>query len=131
MEVILEIIFGFIGELILEIIGEALIEVGFHGTAERLSNRSRNRLLIGGAYAGFGAVLGFLSLYLFPKIIFANSVLPILYFIFSPIIAGLSLTTVSWIINRGMRPVSWFELDKFTFGIVFALGYAVSRLLFG
>jgi hypothetical protein len=131
MEVILEIIFGFIGELILEVFGEVLIEVGFHGTAEKLSNRSGNRLLIGAVYAGFGALLGFLSLYLFPKMVFAGPAIPVLYFVFSPIVAGLSLTTVSWIINRGIRPVTWFELDKFGFGVVFALGYALSRLLFG
>ena len=131
IEAIVELFFSFLFEMVLEVIAEVLFEVGFHSTAERLSNRSRNRLFVGGAYAGFGALLGFLSLFLFPKIVFANSAIPALYFVVSPLIAGFSLTTVSWIINRGLRAASWFEFDKFAFGVVFALGYSLSRLLFG
>jgi hypothetical protein len=131
IEAIFEILFSFVAELVLEIVGEVLIELGFHATAERLSNKARNRFLVGGAYTIFGAGLGFLSLYLFPKILFANRLIPILYFVISPIIAGFSLTIVSWIINRGIRPVSWFELDKFVFGVLFAMAYSISRVVFG
>lgn len=131
IEAIFEIVFGFVAELVLEIVGEILIELGFHGTAEKLSNKTRSRFFLGAAYSIFGAILGFLSLYLFPKIIFANRLIPILYFVISPIIAGFSLTIVSWLINRGIRPVNWFEFDKFAFGVLFALAYSLSRVVFG
>ena len=49
----------------------------------------------------------------------------------SPILAGLSLSIVSYFINRGIRPVSWFEIDKFLFGVVFAIAYSISRVMFG
>lgn len=131
IEAVLELFVSFLLEFVLELIGEVLFEAGFHSTAERLSNRSGNKLLIGGVYTAFGAVLGFLSLYIFPKIVFADPAIPALYFVISPVLAGFSLTIVSWTINRGLRPVSWFEFDKFAFGVVFALGYALSRSLFG
>ncbi len=131
IEALFEILFSFIAELALEIAGEVLIELGFHATAEKLSNKARNRFVVGGAYAIFGAVLGFLSLYIFPKIVFANRLIPVLYFVISPIIAGFSLTIVSWLINRGIRPVGLFELDKFVFGVLFALAYSLTRVVFG
>ena len=131
IELIVELVFGFIGELALELILEVLVELGFHGTAERISSKARSRFFVGGAYVIFGAVLGGLSLLIFPKIEFASSVLPALYFVASPIFAGLSLTTVSYFINRGIRPVRWFEWDKFLFGVLFAVAYAVGRVFLG
>lgn len=131
IEAIFELIFSVFGELILELIFEVLVELGFHRTAERISGRMRSRLFVGGAYGVFGAVLGAVSLLVFPKIHFADALLPALYFIVSPVFAGLSLTTVSYFINRGIRPVSWFEWDKFLFGVIFAVAYAVSRLVIG
>ena len=131
IEAIFELIFGFIWEFLLELVLETLVEVGFHGAAERLSNRARSRFFIGGAYLVFGGILGYASLWLFPKMEFAYAVLPLLYFFFSPILAGFSLTTVSYLINRGIRPVNWFEWDKFFFGVMFAMAYSISRVIFG
>jgi len=131
IEAIFEVIFSFVGELVLEIVAEVLLELGFHGTADRVSRGTKNRFLLGLAYALFGGVLGFASLYIFPKIEFANAVLPVLYFIASPLIAGFALTTVSWILDRGIGNSKWFQLDKFVFGVVFAMSYSLSRVLFG
>lgn len=131
VEAIFELIFSFFGELFVEIVVEVLVEVGFHGTAERISGGANNRLLLGLAYAAFGGVLGFGSLYIFPKIVFADAALPAFYFIASPIVAGFALTTVSWILDRGIGNSRWFQPDKFVFGIVFALSYSLSRVFFG
>ena len=131
IEAIFEIIFGFIGELLFELVVEVLVEFGFHRTAEKFSSQTRSRVFVGSAYLLFGAILGAVSIYFFPKIEFGSSVLPILYFIVSPIIAGLSLTSVSYFINKDTRPVRWFELDKFLFGVLFAVAYSVVRVVFG
>jgi hypothetical protein len=130
IEAIFELIFSFFGELVLELFLEVVVELGFHGAAEKISGKANSRLFVGLAYSLFGAALGFASLYFFPRIHFANVILPVSYFIVSPIFAGFSLTTVSYFINRGIRPVSWFELDKFVFGVLFAVAYALSRLIF-
>ena len=131
IEAIFELIFSFVGEFVLELVLESLVELGFHGTAERISSKAKSRLFVGGAYAVFGGVLGFASLFIFPKISFTSSVIPVLYFLVSPILAGFSLTSVSYLINQGIRPVKWFEWDKFFFGVFFAVAYALARVLFG
>ena len=131
IEAIFELIFSFVGEFVLELVLESLVELGFHGTAERISSKAKSRLIVGGAYAVFGGVLGFASLFIFPKISFTSSVIPVLYFLVSPILAGFSLTSVSYLINQGIRPVKWFEWDKFFFGVFFAVAYALARVLFG
>ena len=106
IEAIFELVISFIGEFILELILESLVELGFHGAAERISNKVRNGLLVGTVYTIFGGILGFASLFIFPKIEFASAVLPALYFLVSPILAGFSLSYVSFLINQGIRPVS-------------------------
>ncbi|NOT47892.1 MAG: hypothetical protein HOP17_09120 [Acidobacteria bacterium] len=131
IEALFEAIFSFVLELALELVGEVLVELGFHSTVEKLSDKASNRILLGTAYTIFGAILGFVSLFVFPKIVFSSPMIPISYFLVSPVVAGFSLTTVSWVINRGIRPVSWFAFDKFAFGVVFALGYSLSRITFG
>jgi hypothetical protein len=131
LEALLEIIIYSLGELVLQIVVEGLTELGFHSTAEKVSSRARSRLILGGAYMIFGAVLGYVSLFIFPKISFGNNVFPIFYFIVSPVVAGFALSIVSWLINRGTRPVSWFELDKFIYGVLFAVAYSLSRVAFG
>jgi hypothetical protein len=109
IEAIFELIFSFVGEFILELVLESLVELGFHGAAERISNKVRNRFFVGTVYALFGGILGFASLFIFPKIEFASVVLPALYFLVSPVLAGFSLSFVSYLINQGIRPASWFE----------------------
>ena len=131
LEAIFELIFSFVGEFVLELVLESLVELGFHGTAERISAKARNRFFVGAIYAVFGGILGFASLFIFPKIEFASAVLPALYFLVSPILAGFSLSFVSYLINQGIRTVSWFEWDKFFFGVFFAVAYALARVLFG
>ena len=131
IEAIFELVISFIGEFILELILESLVELGFHGAAERISNKVRNGLLVGTVYTIFGGILGFASLFIFPKIEFASAVLPALYFLVSPILAGFSLSYVSFLINQGIRPVSWFERDKFLFGVFFAIAYSLARVTFG
>ena len=131
IEAIFELIFSFVGEFVLELVLESLVELGFHGTAERISSKAKSRLFLGAAYAVFGGVLGAASLFIFPKIEFASGILPALYFVVSPILAGFSLSIVSYLINQGIRPVRWFEWDKFFFGVFFAIAYALARVLFG
>ena len=131
IEAIFELLFSFIGEFILELVLESLVELGFHNAAERISNKVRNRFFVGAVYTICGGILGFASLFIFPKIEFATAVLPALYFVVSPILAGFSLSYVSYLINQGIRPVSWFEWDKFFFGVFFAIAYSLARVIFG
>lgn len=130
IETIFELLFGFVAELVLETIGEALLEFGFHKAAGTISDGAWNKILTGLVYAVGGGVLGWFSLLIFPKMVFANAAFSIFYFIVSPIFAGFALMTVSWLIDRGINNSRWLQPAKFAFGVVFALGYSVSRLIF-
>lgn len=118
IEAIFEVIFGFIAELVLEFLAEVLIELGFERVAERFSNRTRSRVFAFVLYGIAGTILGAVSIYFFPKITFADPLIPTLYLIVSPLIAGFSLSIVSYFIVRDTRPVSWFEWDKFLCGVL-------------
>lgn len=131
IEAVVELVFGFVGELFLELIVEGLVEFGFHGLANRISGSFRSKTFVAFAYSVFGVLLGFASLFVFPKIRFDVELIPVLYFLISPIIAGFALTTVSWQIDRGIGNSRWFKWDKFICGILFALGYSLSRVYFG
>lgn len=131
MSFLVEIILELVGEVLFELVAEVLLELGFHGTAEKVSGRGKgSRWLIGLAYFIFGAVVGWLSLFIFPPFMLPETWMVIAYLIISSLAAGIVLSLVSWLINRGIRPVNPFELDKFLFGVVFALAYASSRVLF-
>jgi hypothetical protein len=131
MGFILEIIIELALELGLEIVGEGLVELGFHSTAERLSKGKRNKLIVGSVYVVAGIVLGALSLLIFPLIVFDSILIVVTYFLVMPLFVGLSLSIVSWIINRGIHDVRHFEMDKIICGILFALAYSITRVLFG
>ena len=129
--VILAIIFELGLELSVELVAEVLVELGFHSTAERLSGRKRNLFVAGAAYAFFGSVLGALSLYVLPLVVIESGVMALIYFVLAPLAAGFGLSFVSWIINRGIRPVRLFELQKFVFGVLFASSFSWVRTLIG
>ena len=103
-------------------------------TADDFAERLVAALTETGATIAFdaigGGVLGWLSLLMFPKMVFAEPGIAIFYFIVSPIVAGLVLMTVSWLIDRGINNSRWLQPAKFIFGVVFALGYSLSRVAF-
>lgn len=131
MEIIVEFIFGFIAEIVLTIVGEAFVELGFHSVAHRLGERFWRRAFLAAIYATGGFILGALSLKLLPVMIFGNRAFAVLYFILAPIVAGLALCLVSWIIDRGINDRAFFDLTKFIYGVTFALVFSITRTIFG
>jgi hypothetical protein len=131
MEIILEFVVGFVIEMVLGIVGEILVELGFHSVAERFSDRAWKRVITGFAYGVFGFALGWLSLFFLPKLQLENRSIVVIYFILSPIIAGLALCGINWIIHRGIERVAFFQLTKFLYGAFFVLAYAVARAILG
>jgi hypothetical protein len=114
VEIIFEILFGFFGELILQLVGEILLEIGLHSVAEPFRKKP-SPFFAAIAYALFGAVIGGLSLRV------ANTAL-------SPIIAGLSMAAIGkWRAKRGQDVL---RIDKFAYGYLFALGFALVRFGF-
>ena len=132
MEVIFEIIFYVLAELVLTVIGETLFELGFHSLAEAPSSRVSRRVIVGLLYAIAGIVLGALSLKVIPLLVLGNRAVGVAYFIVAPILAGLALCAVNWIMNRGIdERAGFFHVKKFVYGVLFALMFSLTRATFG
>jgi len=131
MTFVLELLLELGLELLLPLFGEVLVEFGFHSTAERIAAGRKNMILAGLAYAIFGVILGWLSLYLISAIEFGTGSAAFVYFVAGPLAAGFGLSLLSWAINRGIRPAKPFELAKFVFGVLFGMSFAFSRVLLG
>ena len=131
MEIIGEIIFGFLAEIVITVVGEAFVELGFHSLAERLGQRFWKRVFVGSLYAVGALALGALSLKVLPVMVFSSGAIAIVYFIFAPIVAGFAMCFVSWIINRGIDDRGFFVPTKFAYGVIFACVFSVTRTIFG
>lgn len=131
MEIIFELIFGVVIETVLALVGEVLVELGFHSVAEKFADSTWKRFLTGFAYAVFGIALGAFSLLFLPKVSFGGRVIPVIYFVLSPIVAGVALCLVNWIIHRGIDQVRFFQLAKFLYGAIFVLAFSSTRAVFG
>ena len=122
----LEFMFEFLGEILLQAAAEALIELGLHSLGEPFRRRP-NPWLAALGYLLFGAVFGGLSLLAFPH----NMVPPawrIANLALTPIIAGALMAAMgAWRAGRGQ---SVLRIDRFAYGYLFALSMALVRFTF-
>ena len=133
MEVIFEIIFYVVGELLLTVIGEALAELlGLHSISNRMSHRQFSGLFFGFLYAVAGFALGALSLKFIPLLVIGGASVSIAYFVVAPVLAGLALCLVNWLMNYGIDDrAPFFQAKKFVNGVLFALTFSLTRATFG
>ena len=126
MEVLFELLFEFFGEVILQVVFEALAEVGIHlrRDAQRdPESRSAWRLVLG--YPLLGAILGGLSLLLFPNSLAHAHAARIATFLLAPVAAGLAMVALgAWRARHGQQRNS---LDRFVYAYLLALGMAAVR----
>lgn len=128
MAFILELIFEVFGELILQLVFEALSQAGVH-----LFSRSSRREPVTPWLAVVGYVLlGFisaaLSLWWFPSFFIPSHVGRLVSLVVTPVlVAGAMALLGSWRHRRGQRAV---RLDKFTYAYVFAFAMAATRFFF-
>lgn len=122
----LEIIFEVLGEFLLQAVGEALFELGFHSLGEPF-RRPPNPWLAALGYTLFGAILGGLSLLVFP-----NNLVPeawrVANLVLTPLaVGGVMVGMGAWRVRRG-QPV--LRIDRFAYGYLFALSLALIRFYF-
>ncbi len=127
MEVLFEVLFEFFGEFLLQFLVQLFVEVGWHSLAEPFRKQPKPWLAAVG-YAVFGAVIGALSLLVFPHYLMANKNLRIFNAALAPIAAGLSMAAMgAWRARRGQAVL---RVDKFSYGYVFALSWGLVRFWF-
>lgn len=122
----LELIFSFVGEFVVQIVAELLVELGLHSMAEPF-RREPNPWLAALAYAAFGAVVGGLSLLAFPSH-FVPETWRIANLVVAPLAAGGAMAIVgAW---RARRGETLWRIDKFSYGFLFAFALALVRYVF-
>ncbi len=122
MEFIVELLL----EFVLQIVGEALFELGLHSVAEPF-RREPNPWLAALGYALFGAAFGGISLWLLPHHMVTHPLWRWVNLIVTPLAAGLCMAQLgAWRARRGQAV---FRIDSFAYGYLFALSLAMVRLV--
>jgi hypothetical protein len=123
----MEFLFEILGEFVLQFVGEVLLEVGLQALVAPFRKES-SAFLAAVGYTVFGAVLGALSLLVFPHYLVADKSLRVANAALSPIVAGLGMAAVgAW---RGKRGQVVLRIDRFSYGYVFALAFGLIRFWF-
>ena len=123
----MEFLFEIFGEFLLQILTETLAEAGLQSVAEPFQMQPRPWLAALG-YLLFGAVLGGMSLWLFPNYFMATKGLRIANAVLAPIVAGLCMAAIgAWRARRGQ---SVLRIDQFSYGYLFALAFGLMRFWF-
>jgi hypothetical protein len=128
MEFLIELIFEFFGEAILQLAFEALAEVGIHlrhNTDGAPRERSTGKRMVG--YILMGAIAGGLSLLLFSHSFAKTQTARLVVLFLVPAFSGGVMTLIGyWRMKRGQIVIG---LDRFIYGYMFAFAMAVVRFL--
>lgn len=127
IEAIFEFVFSIFGELLLQVLGELLVNMGFHSLAGSV-RRKPNPWLAALGYLVFGAIAGGVSLLVFPDYLVASKNLRVANAVLSPILAGLCMAALgAWRARHGQAVL---RIDKFAYGYLFALSLGLVRFWF-
>ncbi len=122
----IELLLEIVGEFVLQVIGEALLELGLHSLAVPFQ-RAPNPWLAAFGYALLGAMVGGLSLLVFPSH-FVPPPWRMLNLLATPVaVGGVMALLGAW---RSRRGDSVLRIDRFAYGYLFALSVALVRFWF-
>jgi len=122
----LEFLFEILGEFLLQAFGEALLEIGLHALAEPFRRAPSPWLAILG-YLLFGAVLGGVSLLLFPHYLVPPPWRLVNLFATPFAVGGLMVLMGQWRARRGEEVL---RINRFVYGFLFAASLAAVRYAF-
>lgn len=123
----LELLFEFFAEFLLQIVVELLAEIGLRSTTEPF-RKPPNPWLAAIGYAIFGATAGGLSLFVLPEPLVQEETWRLVNLAVTPVLAGLAMAAMgSWRARRGQQTL---RIDRFSYGYLFALCMAIVRFHF-
>jgi hypothetical protein len=120
MEFLLELLF----EFLIQIIGEALLELGLHSLAEPF-RKPPDPWLAALGYTLLGTIFGLTSLWLFPHHMVVSTDWRLFNLFITPVIAGVCMSLLgTWRVKRGQAVL---RIDSFSYGFLFAICFALVR----
>ncbi len=120
----MEVLLQWLVELIVQVLGEVLVEAGLQSVAEPFRREPRPAVAVIG-YTLFGLVLGAASLLLVHQHMMPDGPWRWINLMVTPVAAGFVMTQVgAWRQRRG-QPV--LRIDRFAYGYLFALAFAAVR----
>lgn len=130
MEAIFEVLFEVFGEILLQVVFEALAQAGVHLVRNPdLPPREHSPWLKATGYCLFGAIGGGISLIVAPHSFLHHPALRIAYLLIAPVAIGALLAAIArWRSRHSDRPL--LDIDRFGNGWLFALTFAFIRFMF-
>jgi hypothetical protein len=123
----MEFLFEIVGELLLQMVFEVMAEFGLQSLSAPFRKRP-NPWLAALGYTILGAIVGGVSLWLFPSHLVATKALRLANVIITPLLVGLGMSAVgAWRAHRGQTVL---RIDRFAYGYLFALMVALIRFYF-
>ena len=124
MEFVFEIVFQFLGELLLQALFELLAELGFRGLADTL-RRPRHPALSALGFTLWGLLAGGISLLIFPASYIHEPLLRAANLVLTPVALGFAMMLLGRIrLKKGQDLV---RLDRFGYALTFAFAMALVR----
>lgn len=123
----LELLFEFFAEFLLQIVVELLAEIGLRSVTEPF-RKPPNPWLAAIGYAIFGATAGGISLFVLPEPLVQEETWRLVNLAVTPVLAGLAMAAMgAWRARRGQQTL---RIDRFSYGYLFALCMAIVRFHF-
>lgn len=126
VELLVEFICSFVGDFLLQLGVELLIEAGLRRAGDAMEQCMP--LLTFVAYGMLGLAFGGLSLLVFPQAFVHSSRFHGSSLVISPLLTGLAMTGIGYLRRKRDEPV--LRIDTFFYAVIFAFGMALIRLLY-
>lgn len=126
MAFIFELLFQFLGEILLQLVFECLAELGLRGLGQTLRRPTSPTLATVG-FVLWGAIAGGISLLVFPHSPISNPDYRMVNLIVTPLVAGLVMTLIGR--KRSKAGMTIVALDRFAYAFTFAFFMAVIRFV--
>lgn len=120
----MELLVQILGEFLLQVLVEALAELGLHSLAEPF-RRPPNPWLASLGYALFGAIFGGLSLLLVAHHLTPEGPLRLVNLLLTPVAVGALMVGIGAV--RARKGESLLRINRFFYGYLFALCFALVR----
>jgi hypothetical protein len=129
MDFIFEILLQFVGELLLQILADALFELGIRSVGQALKREPANPFFAAIGYILLGCAAGGLSLIIFPRHLIRVQWAKFLSLAAVPSGAGLAMSLIGYLRRRQHKEL--IRLDSFIYGFLFALAMTMIRFWLG